>query len=319
MNLGPGGTLGGDGGPLAVTVASPAHCGMDGGEFCAIWLGPEMPGDQRGDDALSACFDSAPLGQTDIVGAPVLRLRLIADRPVAQIAVRLNHLHPDGASTRITWGVLNLTHRTSHADPEPLVPGQEVEVSLSLDHIAWRLPKGHRLRVTISSAYWPMIWPAPDVASLTLTGGSLELPVRPAAITDEWAFDGPEAAPAENTRVIRPPAHIRRTEIDRQTGIVSLIIEDDFGLIEHLDHGLVSGGVARERWDIHPDDPLSARGMTHWTEENARGDWSVRTETHAEMWSDAQNYYLRATLEAFECDERVMQRDVEEAIPRDLV
>ena len=48
------------------TLASPAHCGAQGGEYCAIWLGPEMPGDQRADDAFSACLDTDPL--------PVLRL-----------------------------------------------------------------------------------------------------------------------------------------------------------------------------------------------------------------------------------------------------
>ncbi len=80
---------------------------MDGGEYCAIWLGPEMPGDQRADDARSACFTSAPLDKdTDIVGAPRISLRLEADAPAAQIAVRLNHIHPDGAATRITYGVL---------------------------------------------------------------------------------------------------------------------------------------------------------------------------------------------------------------------
>ncbi|MCC5973253.1 MAG: CocE/NonD family hydrolase [Rubellimicrobium sp.] len=319
LALGPGGTLGGAGGPLDVTVASPAHCGMEGGEFCAIWLGPEMPGDQRADDALSACFDSGPMPATDIVGAPVLRLRLASDQPVAQIAVRLNHLHPDGASARITWGVLNLTHRSSHEAPEPLTPGEEVEVTLALDHIAYRLPEGHRLRVAVSSAYWPMIWPAPDAATLTLTSGTLDLPVRHAAQADECSFPPSEAAPEERTRVIRPAAHVRRTEIDRQTGVVSLIVEDDFGLIEHLDHGLINGGVARERWEIHPDDPLSARGTTHWTEEMARGEISLRTETYGEMWSDAKTFHLRARLQAFKGNEIVHDREVTEAIPRDLV
>jgi len=93
MALGPGRRLGGPDGPFAEPVASPQTCGLAGGEYCAIWLGPEMPGDQRPDDALSACFDSDTLPETDIVGAPVLRLRLTADAPCAQIAVRLNHVH----------------------------------------------------------------------------------------------------------------------------------------------------------------------------------------------------------------------------------
>jgi putative CocE/NonD family hydrolase len=324
LPLGPGlhgagqGTLGEAGGALAVTLASPQDCGMEGGEFCAIWLGPEMPGDQRRDDALSAVFDSAPMPQTDIVGAPRLRLRLSADRPCAQIAVRLNHLHPDGAATRITWGVLNLTHRASHAAPAPLVPGEDIEVEVALDHIAYRLPEGHRLRVAVSSSYWPMLWPVPEAATLTLTGGTLALPVRAPAAGDEVHFAPSEAAPAERTRPIRPPAHVRRSETDQRTGVVSLIIEDDFGLAEHLDHGLITGSAARERWDIHPGDPLSARGWTHWTQELAREGWSVRTETYTEMWSDATHFYLKARLEAYEGGTLILARDVAESIPRDL-
>ena len=37
-----------------------------------------------------------------------------ADRPAAQVCVRLCDVAPDGASTLVTRGVLNLTHRESH-------------------------------------------------------------------------------------------------------------------------------------------------------------------------------------------------------------
>ncbi|MFT4792909.1 MAG: putative acyl esterase [Paracoccaceae bacterium] len=312
------GTLGA-GGAFETRLASPQHCGAEGGEFCAIWLGPEMPGDQRVDDAFSACFDSAPMPETDIVGAPVLRLRVSADKAQAQLAVRLCHVHPDGASTRITWGALNLSHRKSHAAPDPLIPGDEVAVEISLDHIAYRLPAGHRLRVAVSSAYWPMLWPAPEAAELVLTGGALSLPVRPAAQGDETAFPPAEAAPALARVEIRPERHVRRTETDRQTGRVSLIIEDDFG--EHRDpgHGLIAGSVARERWEIHPDDPLCASAQTHWTEVVERDGLRLSTETRTWMHADAANFHLRARLEAFENGRLVHTRDVSETVSRDHV
>ena len=100
-------------------------------------------GDQRGDDALSLCYDSEPVAEDcDIVGAAKVKLRLTSDTPDGQIAVRLNHIHPDGASTRITYGVLNLAQRDDHANANALPIGQEIEVSLDLDHIAYRVPKG---------------------------------------------------------------------------------------------------------------------------------------------------------------------------------
>ena len=299
-------------------VSSPQHCGMAGGEYCAIWLGPEMPGDQRGDDALSVCFDSPPLeADTDIVGAPRLRLTLSADRPQAQIAVRLNHVHPDGASTRITWGVLNLSHRDGPAAPKSLEPGKSYDITLDLDHIAYRLPRGHKLRVAISSAYWPMIWPSPEATALNLTGGTLALPVRPTATAGEWTFPPPDADAPWETETIRASSHSRRAETDLTTGEFHLRIEDDFGKVRDAVHGLVSGGIARETWTIHPDDPLSARGACHWTEEMERDGISLRTETTCEMWSDATHFHLSARLQAFENDETVHDRTVTESLARD--
>ncbi len=303
---------------LSARIRSPQHCGLAAGEYCAIWLGPELPGDQRADDALSACFDSAPLaGDMDLMGAPHLHLHLASDRPQAQIAVRLNHVHPDGASTRITYGVLNLSHRGDPADPAPLPPGRPVEIGLALDHIAYRVPRGHRLRVAVSSAYWPLVWPAPESATLTLTRGVLELPMRETAGGDECAFAPPDAAAPRRTEDLRPAAHERRIETDMTTGEVRLVIVDDFGKQRDCGHGLISGSVARETWSIHPDDPLSARGRCHWTTELERGGIALRTETRCEMWSDAAQYHLRARVQAFDGADCIHDRTVTDRIARD--
>jgi len=319
LHLGAQGELLADAGPdFARIIASPQDCGMDGGEYCAIWLGPEMPGDQRRDDALSACFDTGPVASDiDIVGAPVVRLRLRSDQPQAQIAVRLTHVHPDGASTRITYGVLNLSHCNSAAAPQPLVPGQEVEVELQLDHIAYRLPQGHSLRLAISSAYWPLIWPGPAPVCLTVLSGTLDLPQRPRAAGDEWVFPPPDADDPWQIETLRAGRNSRVQETDMNTGILTLRIEDDFGKRRDLDHGLISGGCAREWWSIHPSDPLSARGRTHWTEEVARDAVALRTETYAEMWSDAESFYLTGRLEAYENDQLIYARDVTHKVARD--
>ncbi len=304
--------------PLTATVSSPANCGADAGEYCAIWLGPEMPGDQRRDDALSTTFDSAPLGENmDIVGAPRLSLRLTSDQPQAQIAVRLNHIHPDGASTRITYGVLNLSHRQSPAAPTPMKPGAPETITFSLDHIAYRVPKGHQLRLSISDAYWPLIWPSPHKTNLMLTAGQVDLPLRPSGDSDEHIFEPPTSAEPWQTEELRPENHIRRQEVDMVTGTVSLIIEDDFGKVRDLEHGLVNGAVARETWRIHPDDPLSATGECHWTKELERDDIRLRTETFCAMSADTTHFHLTARIEAYENGTLIYERDLSESIARD--
>lgn len=304
---------------LSDQICSPQTCGMNAGEYCAIWLGPELPGDQRPDDALSVLYTSERLDTScDIVGAPKIKLRLMSDQPKAQIAVRLNHIHPDGASTRITYGVLNLCHRIDHFQPRPLPSAEYVDISLDLDQIAYRVPAGHKISLAISTSYWPLLWPMPEAANLTLLSGSLELPTRQSGSKDERTFPPPESDAPWQIKYLREPSNSRRVVNDTQTGNVTLEIVDDFGKGEDLDHGLVHGSIAREWWSIHPDDPLSAHGKTHWTCEHARGDWSVRTETYAEMRSDKQNYYLNARLEAFENDVLVFEKDMNETISRNF-
>jgi predicted acyl esterase len=80
MYLGQGNTLTTEPARINDILSSPQTCGMSSGEYCAIWLGPEMPGDQRGDDAVSLCYDSEPIAEDcDIVGAAKVKLRLTSD------------------------------------------------------------------------------------------------------------------------------------------------------------------------------------------------------------------------------------------------
>ncbi|TIY03622.1 MAG: peptidase S15, partial [Mesorhizobium sp.] len=185
-------------------VASPQSCGLAGGEYFPFTFGPELPGDQRPDDALSVCFDQPVLTEAiDIVGAPEVLVRVSSDRPQANIAIRLCDVHPDGASELISYGVLNLTHHNSHEFPQALVPGETVSARVVLDQCAYRVPSGHRLRIAVSNAYWPMIWPSPDPVRLNLSAATLKLPLRPLAQGDEVGFPSPEAASPWATETVR--------------------------------------------------------------------------------------------------------------------
>ncbi|RST86947.1 CocE/NonD family hydrolase [Aquibium carbonis] len=322
LTLMPGGVLAkSDAAALDLAIASPQDCGMAGGEYCAIWLGPELPGDQRVDDAKSACFDQAPLeADLDIVGGPVLRMKIAADRPVAMVAVRLCDVQPDGASTRITYGVMNLCHRASREFPQPVAPGEIMEVALRLDDVAYSVKPGHRLRVAISSTYWPLVWPSPEPVTLTLHKAALDLPVRASGETaDEWRFKEPEGAPRWRIENLRKATNRREVTRDASTGLVTLDILDDFGEDRDLEHGLENGTIARETWTIDPADPLSAMGQTHWTETLGRGDWRVRTETRTSMRSDAEHFHLEGRIEAFEGQRVVFSRQFSNKIKRDLI
>ena len=81
-------------------------------------LNAEMAGYQRGDEALSVCFDGVPLAESlDLLGAAKLSLRLSSDKPLAFLVARLCDVAPDGSSVRIAHGILNLCHRRTRDQP----------------------------------------------------------------------------------------------------------------------------------------------------------------------------------------------------------
>jgi hypothetical protein len=251
-----------------------------------------------------------------ITGAPKITLTLSSDQPTAQIAVRLNHIHPDGASTRITYGVLNLCHRDGHEVSDLLPVNEAVTAALKLDQCAYTVPAGHRLRISISNSYWPLLWPSPQATSLNIQEGNLEIPLVNEVAGHTVSFPPPEAADPWQTETIREGRNSRRQETDLNTGIVHLHIVDDFGKVSDVEHGLINGSIAREHWQIHPNDPLSARGTCHWSDEIERDDIKLRTEASCEMWSDSDHFYLTAKIEAFENEHSIYKRDVSDKILR---
>ena len=142
--------------------------------------------DLRPDDSLVPTFTSEPIEtDVDVVGVPSVVLAWESPVPVATAVVRLEDVAPDGRPFQVSAGILNLTHRDSHAAPEPLEPGAVAECRVEMRSTAHRFRAGHRIRLSVASAMWPVVWPSPFPAEYGLhLGGSgasrLVLPVLPA-------------------------------------------------------------------------------------------------------------------------------------------
>lgn len=317
------GAIAGSAGPeKALTVRSKQTTGLDGGEYCIIWLGPEFPGDQSRDDAQSLVFDSPPLiADMDLAGQPAVEIDFSVDKPVAAVAVRLNDVWPTGEVSRITYHVQNLCMRDSRETPRALEPGKRYRMKIKMDDIAWRLPKGHRLRVSISTCYFPLMWPSPEPVTLTVyTGNSrVHIPVRkevPGETPPSWP--AAEAAPDAKMKEIDKPWHKRETTVDPDTGAARIEIVDDFGRYKIEPHGLVIWSAGRESYAIKPDDPLSAKMETHWSEERKRGTWHIRTETYTRLTATKTHWVVWGRLEAFEGKKKVFEKEWNEEIERKL-
>ena len=315
MKLGPGGF--GETATLPAQIATPQTVGAASGEYFPTGDHGEMAGDQAADDALALCFDGPVQDQSLVlVGHVTLQLELAADQPLAFVVGRLCDVAPDGRSTRIAHGMLNLCHRSGSADPQPLEPGKQVTVAITLDHMAYRLPGGHRLRLALSSSYWPFVWPSPRAATLTVTAGSITLPLLSGA--SAWSPSAPEPLPAPLQQVARSGAWSRQTTTDPATGRQTLTINDDTGdTVEP--HGLCHGETVAEVWQITPDEPLSACATIRWEQRLSRDDWQVRTLVETEMTGTETKLRMTARLTAWQDGVQVFQRDWDESVPRRFV
>ncbi len=307
---------------LNAIVNSAQTCGQAGGEYFPFAFGPELPDEQSADDAQSVVFDSPALVESqDIIGAPTVTFSLKTLGTAGNLVVRLCDLRPDGASALITMGLLNLKHHQSFETPQRKLEPGIVDVSLALDQIAYRIPKGHRLRVAVSSAYWPFIWPSPEACGFLLTSGNLDLPVRSGmpATHDEVSFEAPEAAKPWHEEPLRDSTSTRDVLRDDVTGMVSTHITNDFGESRDMQHGLVSGSATHERWSIHPQDPLSAEVVIRWEQNGGRDEWQWSTSVVMSMTCDAQHFYLSGHLVAREGQEEVFEAEYSDAVVRSFV
>ncbi|GAA2312506.1 CocE/NonD family hydrolase [Streptomyces hawaiiensis] len=312
-------------GGAAMTVRSPLSVGQFAGKWASYNAPPDLPYDQREEDGGSLVFDTEPLTEpVEILGSPSVELDLSVSEPVAMVAARLSDVSPDGSATRVSYGILNLTRRDSTESPEPLEPGRRYRATIPLNGVAQAFPPGHRIRLSLSTSYWPLAWPAPKPALLSVHehSSTLTLPVRPVEEPDEVPsspFGEPEGTPPLAMTQVTPPEE--RWEVKRDlVGYHSeLDIVKDRGTVRFEDIGLESGRRAHERYTAVADDFTSVGGETTWTMRFGRDDWDVRVVTHTRLTCDETDFFVDATLDAYESDRRVFSRTWNEKVPRDLL
>jgi predicted acyl esterase len=282
-------------------LCSPQTVGTHSGDWVPFGRGRDQAGDQQEDDARSLVFETPPLDTpVEILGAPIVTLDVASDRPIANLVVRLCDVHPTGESLRVSYGVLNLTHRDGHENPEPLEIGKRYRARIRLNDAGSVFPAGHKVRLAISTAYWPMIWPSPQAATLSIFGGTLDLPQRPSQAVDATLtpFPQPETAPPEKPTIL----HRDGIRIER---------------IERI--GLELGTQWKTQYHVEENDPLSAVAELHNIETVSRNEWQIRVETQMRLACTGDAFQLQGSLRAWEGTNEVCRRDWDRSIPRDFL
>ena len=286
----------------------------------------DFAADQRAEDGRSLCFTSPPLDERlELLGFPEVALTLASDRPCALVAARLCDVAPDGASTLVTTGVLNLTHRESHEHPTPLVPG-----SPDAGHVA---PEGDRVRLSAGAPHPPRA-----LAHVLAVGLAVARARHPHRLHGRRVrASAPDPAAAPRTSLLAPfeEPRARRRSPSRSPSPAgprgrfattsppavgsSPPTSSTSARSGSSETGSSSAERGRDTFAIVEGDPLSAEARSDWSISIGRGDWRTRVETTSRMTADAQAFRVTNALDAYEGEARIFAKTWHFSVPRDLV
>jgi predicted acyl esterase len=297
----------------AVTVAARGDVGVTGHIRGTYYPPYGLPLDQRPDEIHSLVYDWPVAADLEILGRPVLELVVRSTHPVVFAAARLSEVLPDGISALVSRGILNLAHRESHAEPAPLVPGEEHGVRIELDATSWVFTAGNRIRLAIAGSGWPDAWPPPAAAELTVD------PVRTRLVLPHVAGPAPVADPPDLVHVAGPAGGTAETawriEHDVYRRETRVAVESE-SLAE-----LETATVRRRdevRAGVVPHDPARAFAESSTDVQVAWPEVTARAVARVELRSDAESFAFDLRLDVYENGAPLRTRRWESSRPRGL-
>jgi uncharacterized protein len=311
-----------------ILSTEPAKAGMNQlryvpstGVEAGFWWG-ELLTDQRPVDAFSLTYDSAALKtELTILGRPHALLRASSSAPQADWFVRLSDVAPDGTVTEVTGAGLNGAQRESASDPKDLVPNQIYSFDIEMHLATWTFPKGHRIRLAVSNALWPMVWPTPYAMTTTLqlggdSGSRVILPLVPPSMYAAPQFSPPQ--PSEQRTDIQSLGFpwpgdwkTERDEVNAKTKVTWAGKSE-----EHYPWGneTDSERITYLADDNHPE-TSSADGEAEIV--MALKEQTLTWQGHLTLSSDPQNFHYKYTRQLLKNGQPLRQKSWEETIPRD--
>jgi len=290
------------------------------GVEAGFWWG-ELLSDPRPVDAFSLVYDSAPLREdVAILGRPRALLKASATAPLADWFARLSDVAPDGTVTQITGAGINGAQRESMTERRALEPGRVYPLDIAMHLTSWVFPKGHRIRLAVSNALWPMILPTPYSMTTSLElggdGSRLILPVVPVKGTPAPAFQPPQ--PAEQRPDIKSIGYpwpgewtLERDEANQKATVRwKGKAETDYPWGKEIDYENLVYDVD----DAHPEtSAVHGEAESIFTLKGRE----LRWRGHLSVTTDQKNFYYKYTRELLKDGRIVKQQTWEETIPRD--
>jgi len=312
-----------------------ATSGLTWDSEVAWWGDPK--GDMRPDDAGSLVFDSPVLEEGfEVVGFPKVYLRVSAEAPLAHWIARLEDIQPEGTVSLVTGALVNGSQRQSRLKPTALVPGEVYDLELEMHFTTWTFKPGHRIRLAVSNALFPMIWPTPYPMTTKLFMGTentrFELPVIPPAERKAPAFLPPEPRQESQIMAIKPAAgggHERpgmpyfeayfwpETSVEQKRDANSTVSVDWKGAESYEVQGARFRTYARDYYDTNDKNPARSNFRGERGKRIEIEDRIVDLHTAIDVHSDETNFYVVFRRQIFENGKLLRQREWRETVPRD--
>jgi len=281
-----------------------------------------LPLAQDREDQASLIFETSPLeDDLEVLGSASLSLSLADCAPKGQVTVRLVDVPDQGAGARIAYAVRNLS---LDEEGRPWLPPQEAaarRLNVVFPHASYRLAKGHRLRLCLSGAYWPQIWPSSSSAELKvqLPDCRLSLPLRKphakeqstAETAPRFSIEGPRQ-PSSNTRLER------FREVDEGLGTSRLGWRQPFTVSCFPEIDLEFGYETMVEHSIDLNDPSSAATRCRHRFRMSRGNWQVEVNSEAELTCNTERFFPRGAVEVYENGALLFERRWDTETPRTL-
>jgi hypothetical protein len=293
------------------------------GTTVPVWWN-DATGNIASDDGQSLVFDTAPLTDAiEIIGFPKVALRAAVDAPIADWTIRLEDVAPDGQAALVTGALMSGAQRDSRLSPTPLPRDSMVDLATPLHFTTWTFRPGHRVRVAVANAQYPMAWPTPWPMTMRLATNdrrsAVELPVIPAAAhphAPHFATMGPhDAAPdARTTSPSDYPGAVVTHDVLAKTTAVDFVTHFAYTIgPRSIDD------VEKEHYLTHDDRPADSRFQGDETHAfRLAGGRTVRVRTMIDLRADSVAFHVRITRQLYENARLARTRVWTEAIPRGI-
>lgn len=299
-----------------VKINTPLNHGLLSGEWMGAGVLGESPCDQRLDDGMAVIFESDILeNDLDVLGFPLLSVKISSDQEKAMLFAQLSEVREDGFVKRVSYGVLNLALSDDKEKFIGLSDNKFINKQLKLDACGYKFSKGSKIRLSLANSFWPMFWPMPKIATLTLELNECEFALP--------CFDGKDSDMINmqaQSAALTPITLLKEGRVDRN--ISYDILSDTWTCVTDGIGGVFGEGVykfdevdvlvehnLKRELSLQNENPLSAKYSIIQKMKIGRQGCMMDADIVLTQTSDLEYFYIKGDMKVKENDILIFEKE----------